>query len=302
MKVYSDIDKLKMHTAGGKLIDGCMALEGGAFRGIYTSGVLDCLMENGINMSTTVGVSAGALNGVNYSSRQICRSALLILGFRHDSRWVGTSAVKSDHGIIGFDFLQKDFLNVCPFDLDSFHEEGRRFIAVATNIDTGKPEYFDSTSLPMQDVYKTVAASASMPFVTRPVTFRGRRYLDGGCSTKLPIRWALKQDFRKVIFVGTNRAEMRRNENSSLGTMARIFYRNLPEFAKSLSRANAVYNSDCDMMDKAVSEGKMFRISPSVPVEVSRLEGNMEKLGELYHLGLQDARNALPSLREYLEL
>ena len=41
-----------------------IVLEGGATRGIFTSGVLDCLMEKEIYMSDVIGVSAGACNGL----------------------------------------------------------------------------------------------------------------------------------------------------------------------------------------------------------------------------------------------
>ena len=43
-----------------------LVLEGGAMRGVYTAGVLDVLMENGIQVDGVVGVSAGAVFGCNY--------------------------------------------------------------------------------------------------------------------------------------------------------------------------------------------------------------------------------------------
>lgn len=46
-----------------------MVLEGGGMRGLYTAGVLDELMEQGIYADSTVGVSAGAIFGCNYKSR-----------------------------------------------------------------------------------------------------------------------------------------------------------------------------------------------------------------------------------------
>ena len=47
-----------------------IVLEGGATRGIFTSGVLDCLMEKEIYMSDVIGVSAGSCNAVDYVSKQ----------------------------------------------------------------------------------------------------------------------------------------------------------------------------------------------------------------------------------------
>ena len=38
-----------------------LVLEGGAMRGMFTAGVLDVLMENGITVDGAIGVSAGAV-------------------------------------------------------------------------------------------------------------------------------------------------------------------------------------------------------------------------------------------------
>ena len=51
-----------------------LILEGGAMRGLYSAGVLDILMQNNINADVVYGVSAGALFGLNYKSRQIGRA------------------------------------------------------------------------------------------------------------------------------------------------------------------------------------------------------------------------------------
>ena len=50
-----------------------LLLEGGAMRGLFTAGVIDTLMENNILVDTVIGVSAGALFGMNYKSHQVGR-------------------------------------------------------------------------------------------------------------------------------------------------------------------------------------------------------------------------------------
>lgn len=50
-----------------------LLLEGGAMREMYTAGVLDIFMENNIKIDGILGVSAGALFGMNYKSKQIGR-------------------------------------------------------------------------------------------------------------------------------------------------------------------------------------------------------------------------------------
>ena len=51
-----------------------LVLEGGATRGVFTSGALDYLMEKDLYFSYVVGVSAGSCNAVDYVSKQIGRT------------------------------------------------------------------------------------------------------------------------------------------------------------------------------------------------------------------------------------
>ena len=301
-KEYSRVGEIQIEHAPDTLVQGCIALEGGAFRGVYTSGVLDCLMREGINLQTTVGVSAGALNGLNYTAGLIGRSALCNLKYRHDSRWIGMRAIKSDKGIVGFAFLFSDFEKEYPFAYERFFRGDRRFVAVATNLESGKEEYFDNSDPSSDTVFKAICASASMPYVSKPVEIGGKHYLDGGCATKLPIRWALDQNFQKLLFVATREPSYRRDTKEKTGLLDRGLYRRYPRFVEALHEMNRRYNEDCDLIDALVAEGKIFRIAPSVPVSVGRMEGDMEKLGALYRLGYEDAKRALPALKAYLQL
>jgi hypothetical protein len=146
IQVYSGIGALPSGSASDNITEGCMVLEGGAFRGVYTSGVLDALMEEDINMRCTVGVSAGALNGVNYVTGQIGRSGRINLRYRHDSRYVGAKAIRRNKGIIGFDFVFGDMDRVPPLDKKRFMDRSRQFYIVVTNLKTGRTEYLEKNS------------------------------------------------------------------------------------------------------------------------------------------------------------
>ena len=298
IQVYSGIETLPRGRASDNITEGCIVLEGGAFRGVYTSGVLDALMEEDINMRCTVGVSAGALNGVNYVSGQIGRSGRINLRYRHDSRYVGPKAIYRNKGIIGFDFVFGDMAKVPPLDKKRFMEKSRQFYAVVTNVKTGKTEYLEKNSgIPP---LRAVRASASMPFVSRPVIINGKPYLDGGCSCKIPYQFAIDKGFEKIIVIKTRPAEFRKSVSDRKLRAENIVYRNYPMFAKSLINSTEDYNRQCDELERLAAEGRIFLITPSENVSVSRLEGDMEKLGHVYNMGYNDARNELERLREYL--
>ena len=294
-KVYSKIDEFKIESASDNIIEGCVALEGGAFRGVYTSGVLDALMLNGINMSCAVGVSAGALNAINYISGDIRRSAIINLKYRHDPNYVGLRAFRRNKGPIGFDYVFQDLMKEVPFNFERFFDERRLMVAVATNLDTGKSKFFSNRDKDI--IFKATQASASMPFVSQPVKIGDKKYLDGGCSTRVPFKWGLEH-FSKVIVITTRSKDYRDPEGDI--PLTKTVYRKYPNFVKALNNMNKRFNKDCDYLDKLVEAGKVFRISPSKTIKIKRLESDVEKLGALYDLGLHDGLKAIPALKEYL--
>lgn len=298
-KVYSEVELLPSGEAPDTVTPGCLVLEGGAFRGIYTQGVLDALMKNGINFQTVIGVSAGALGGINYLAGNIGRSARMNLRYRHDPRYVGALALIKDHGVFGFDFAFNDMTDD-PLNTERFYDPRRRFVAVATNVETGKAEYFDRDTA--SDIFQAARASASMPYVSRPVTVDGAPYLDGGCSDKIPYRWAIDQGFEKIVVIKTQDRDFRKNPHPERSRrIAGRFYKNHPAFAEALAAADTDYNTQCDALEVLEDCGRVFVIAPSEPLKIHRLEKDMEKLGAVYYLGYQNGLEALPALRAYLE-
>ena len=295
-KIYQGTKTLPRGKAKDNLIQGCLVVEGGAFRGLYNQGVLDALMEQDINLCCTIGVSAGALAGVNYVAGRIGASARFNLTYRHDKRYVGSSAMRRDHGLIGFHFLFGRLQRKYPLDENRFYDPNRRFIVVATNCETGETEYFEKGIT--GDIQTAVQASASMPYVSEMVQVDGKKCLDGGCSCKIPYQWALDQGYEKIVVVRTREREYRKKESSA--RPARRFYRNYPAFAKKLDNSPRDYNAQCDELLALEETGKIFTIAPSQPVRVKRIEKDMDKLGELYYLGYRDAYQVMDSLKTYL--
>ena len=297
--IFSGIAFLPRGNASETITKGCIVLEGGAFRGVYGEGVLDALMENDINMATTIGCSAGAMNGMNYVAGQIGRAARVNLQYRHDSRYVGIDAFRHNQGVIGFDFVFNTLEGSDPFNMKRFNQPDRRFIVVASNCRTGRAEYFEKGHC--SDIIKATQASASMPFVSKMVELDGDPYLDGGCCDKIPYQWALDQHFDKSVVVRTREASYRKPLHSDRSKRAMHFaYRNYPEFAKCIVNMNEAYNHQCDEIVRLEKENKFFVISPSKQVKISRLEKDMEKLGALYYEGYNDAKKQLPALLSYL--
>lgn len=301
-KSYSGIGRIPAENASEKILDGCIVLEGGSLRGLYTSGVLDALMENDMNFQTTIGVSAGALNGANYVAGQIGRSARFNLSNRFNQRYFGLAAFIENRSPFGFRYMFSDTSNVEPFNYKRFNDPSRRFVAVATNISTAKPVYFEKNKC--SDIFTAMRCSATLPVLSEPVHLEGGNFLDGGCSMPIAYQWALDEGFEKIVVVRTRTRNFRKpeGEESITTTKAEEFkYRNYPDFLDELKRGHSIYNKQCDELEKLEKEGRIFVIAPSTPPTVSRLDSDLEKIGALYDLGVKDANEIIPSLKEYLK-
>ena len=274
-------------------------LEGGAFRGVYSSGVLDALMESGVNLECTVGVSAGAINGLNYVSGQIGRSIRVNLTYRHDSRYVGMGAMRKNQGIIGFDFLFQTLEETDPFDSRRFFAENRRFVAVAANCITGNAAYLEKGKC--ADIFQAVRASASMPFFSKPVWVEGMPYLDGGCADSIPYRWAMNQGYKKILVVRTRPAAFRKKPNIKVADIVgHLLYLEYPTFSAVLGGRVSHYNRQCDEVERLAQKGRVLMIAPSKDLRVSRLEPDLEKLKALYALGYEDTQAQMNEIKRYL--
>lgn len=297
MKVYSNLDRIPKGHASDRLIDGCLVLEGGAFRGLYTQGFLDAMMQNDLNLSCVIGVSAGALSGVSYVSGQIGRSGRINLTYRGDSRYVGRKAFIHSHSILDIGFLVEDRGIISePLDEERFYRKDQRFIAVATSCKTGRPVCFEKGRC--SDIMAGIRASATMPYISPMVMIDGEPYLDGGCSCKIPYLWALKRGFKKIVVIRTREKEFRKKEKRSRA--AYRVYRKYPAFARRLARSSHAYNLQCEELERLHRAGRLLQLTPSRKVTVKRIEKDVEKLGDLYWLGYYDCLDNLGKLREYL--
>lgn len=297
-KIYSKYDKIPLRQASDIIVPGCIALEGGSFRGVYTSGVLDVLAENDINMQTTIGISAGALTGYNYATGCIGRAAKINLGYRHDSRYIGYKTFFRDKGLIGYKFLFNESVEMFPYSEESLESGKRRYIAVATSCLDGSTKYYEYGKC--SNIFDAIQASSSMPYYSRIVKVDGTPCLDGGCSVKVPYQWAIDEGFEKIIVVRTLPKDYMRPEDGNNDAFAKVFYRRYPEFVKVLRASAPRANAETEELKKLEKKGRIFLICPPADKKMHGMEGDMEELGSYYEQGRKDAKAALSALKEYL--
>lgn len=284
------------------MIKAALVLEGGALRGMYTSGVLDTFLKNNMEFECVAGVSAGALNAMSYISKQPGRSAKINLEYCDDPRYIGRKAFIKNKGIIGYDYLFGDISeNKVPFDYKSFENTNQRFIIVTTNCEKAETEYLEKSNC--NDLFKAAQASSSMPLASAMVEINNNHYLDGAVTTSIPVKWALEQGYEKVVVVLTRDKTYRKPMLSNkMKKLYKLAYHKYPKLIEKLNTMPERYNKLQDEIIELEKEGKIFIIRPEKEVTVSRLEKDKEKLENLYKEGIAETEKNLDALKEYLEI
>ncbi len=275
-----------------------LVLEGGAMRGMYTAGVLDTLMEQGIEFDGIVGVSAGALFGINYLSRQKGRVIRYNKRFNSDKNYMGLRPLLREGNIVSTKYAYEDVPHIYdPFDDETYRQSKVPFYAVVTDIVTGKPKYVRIRSVFEQ--MDMLRASGSMPFVSRPVEIGSRLYLDGALTDSIPFEWLSEQGYDQLIVVLTRDASYRKEPMAKLPV--KLMYRRYPALQACLLRRHTMYNKQVATLAKWERQGKAFVIRPSQSISIGRMEKSAARLQEIYDLGCRDGADSLQAMIAYMQ-
>ncbi|KGM95312.1 patatin [Clostridium novyi A str. 4552] len=272
-----------------------LVLEGGGMRGIYTSGVLDFLMEKNIYIPYVIGVSAGACNASSYVSKQRYRSRDVNLKYIKDPRYIGIKNLILEKSIFSIKFLYDEVPNKLePFDYEQFKKSTQKFMIGATNCKTGEIVYFEKNQC--KDILKVIRASSSLPLVTPIVNLNGEPYLDGGISDSIPIKKAMEDGYTKNIVVLTRPKEYRK-EPIKYKRIIRFKYKKYPKLINKILNRYKEYNKTLDYIDELEEKGQIIVIRPSKDLKVDRLEKKVDKLEALYNLGYEDTKKVYDDIK-----
>ncbi|MBR5305495.1 MAG: patatin family protein [Oscillospiraceae bacterium] len=262
-----------------------LILEGGGMRGVFTCGVLDNFMERGIRFPFTIGVSAGACNGLSYLSGQKGRAKYSNIDLLERYRYVGLKYLITKRNIMDFDLLFHTFPNeIIPYDYNALAQCSEEFEMVTTSCVTGTACYFNEKNDPDR-IIDIVKASSSLPYVC-PISYvDGHPMVDGGVADSVPLQRALDKGFVNNVVVLTRNKGYRKPDKPS--KVPFFFYRKYPNLRRAISMRNLVYNSQMELVERMESEGKLLVIRPEKPLEVNRIERDTAKLLDLYNEGYE---------------
>ena len=277
-----------------------LIMEGGAMRGMFTAGVIDVMMDEGITYDMAVGVSAGAAFGCNYKSRQPGRALRYNKRFARDPRYCSIRSLIKTGDLYGADFCYHELPETLdPFDVETYRANPMDFFVVATDARTGRPIYHRCDQGDGGDL-DWFRASASMPLVSNPVMIDDMALLDGGIADPIPLKWAESQGYDHNVVVLTQPASYRKDRQSGLKGFG-VLLKDYPVVTRAMRFRHILYNSLVRDVVRKEKMGKVFVIRPKETLPIGRVSHDPEKLQTVYDLGVREMKEKLDELKNFLE-
>lgn len=276
-----------------------LILEGGAMRGMFTCGVLDVFMENGISFDGAAGISAGATFGCNLKSRQIGRALRYNMKFSRDWRYCSLKSLIKTGDLYGAEFCYHTIPEkLDPFDRAAFESDPMEFYIGATDVETGEVLFHKCTDGGPRDI-EWMRASASMPVVSNIVTVDGYKMLDGGIVCSVPYEYMEEQGYNRNVIVLT-RQKGYRKKKSSIVPLVKLVLRKYPAMGRAMAVRHIVYNAQMDEIERKEACGEVLVIRPPEDPGIGRTEKDPAELERVYQMGRSEAMRMLPEIRAFL--
>lgn len=277
-----------------------LVLEGGAMRGLFTAGIIDVMMEAGIEPDGIIGVSAGAAFGCNYKSRQPGRAIRYNTRFAKDARYSGIwSLLKSGdyfNAEFGYHIIPKQY---DVFDDEAFDKNPMEFIVVCTDVETGKPVYQQLTRADY-DTYEWIRASASMPLASKVVELAGQKLLDGGVADSIPLAYAESIGYDRNVVILTQPEGYQKEHNPFMPLM-RLALRKYPHMIEAMDTRHLMYNRQLEFVSQAEREGRCLVIRPKQKIPIGHISHDPENMRQVYDMGRDMGKEKLNDIKAFYE-
>ena len=276
-----------------------LIMEGGAMRGMFTAGVLDVLMENGLVTDGAIGVSAGAVFGCNYKSHQIGRVIRYNTEYCNDKRYASFKNLVKTGNLYSEQFCYHEVPEkLDPFDEAAFAASPMDFFVVCTDVKTGEPIYHKCRKGDAEDVL-WMEASASMPLAAKIVKIGHYGLLDGGVADSIPVRFFESIGYKRNLIILTQPKGYIKKKNKLLPAIRAKYFR-YPAFVEAVADRHERYNETLSYISMLEQAGKDYVIRPPIPLEIGAMERDPAQLRRVYETGRAVAQIQVEKIRDFL--
>lgn len=275
-----------------------LVLEGGGTRAIYTSGVLDAFIEEGIEFPYVIGVSAGSCNGVSFIGKNYRRQHDITINYCNDKRYMSFQSMIKNGEYLNTDWVFGELsYDLMPLDYDTYEKSGAVMCAVVTNAYTGKAEYMYPKGA-FRDGCPELEASCCLPGATKGVMIGDTLYYDGGLVDSIPLERALQDGCQKAVVILTQHKGYKKEPmNKNIG---RAFKKH-PKVAEAMENRHNAYNDQLKYVYEMQEQGLAYVIQPNAPLGATTLEKDLSKLEAIYQLGYKQGKQHAQAVKEFIK-
>jgi len=278
-----------------------LVLEGGGMRGAFTAGALSAFSREEITFSSVTGVSAGALTATSFLAGQPRRNYEIFVEYAADPRYMGVEMFRKTGSFFNFDFMLRELSEeLLPMDFAAIYDNPADLCIGMTEVETGRAEYFNKNSMPLEDLLTVMQGSASLPIISKIVEFREKKYLDGGIAAPIPIQQSIDAGNEYNVIVLTRPESYVKRQERRNPVLTRM-YRDYPAFLEVIDNRHEVYAAQQELCRRLEREGRAVVICPRDDIRMGRYERSPERLAALFDSALFSAFEKLPAIAEMIE-
>jgi len=269
-----------------------LIVEGGALRGVFSTGLLDGFLEARFNpFDFYMGVSAGASNLAAYLAGMIGRNRKIYLDYSLRPEFLNVFKFLRGGHLMDLDWLWNVTIREIRLDLAQIYSRGKPFIVVLTDVQTGKAVYRLTNAGDLEHVLKT---SSALPFFYRGYpSVEGRLMTDEGVADPLPGE-AVRRGARRVMVIRSRHRDYVKHNGLSEFVM-RWHARCFPMLRETLGKRAQRYNASVTFIRKPPAGVSIIEMCPPRNFRVSRFSRNRHVLEEGYEQGRHLASKAIES-------
>jgi predicted patatin/cPLA2 family phospholipase len=268
-----------------------LVVEGGALRGVFSTGLLDGFLETGFNpFDFYIGVSSGASNLAAYLAGMIGRNKKIYMDYSLRPEFISLARFFRGGHLMDLDWLWEITIREIRLDLPVIYSRGKPFIVVMTDVRTGQALYRVTGA---QDLEHSLKASSAMPLLYRRFPeVDGRPTADGGLTDALPVGEAIRRGARRIMVIRSRPRDYLKRPGPS-DVFLRRHLRGYPLLQKAVAVRIQCYNESVALVRKPPEGVSIVEICPPDNFRVSRLSRDLRILQEGYEQGRALAAEAV---------
>ncbi|WP_350355158.1 patatin-like phospholipase family protein [Faecalibaculum rodentium] len=276
-----------------------LVVEGGGTKIAYTGGVLQCFLEQGIDIPYCVGISAGAMMLLPYVSRQPGRLRLTGVDAASQKGLIGLKPIMEEGSLFALEKTAQFIQEKMPLDYETFFSSPTQLDIGVYDMKTRKTRYYGKEYVDASD--DLLIASCSLLLLSKPKQFDGNTVIDAGLTDMIPVSQALKAGCEKVIVVSTKEEGYRRKKAPWWQLMgARLVYHDR-QITEDFRNRHIHYEEQWQIIHDLEKEGKALVLRPHQDYGITRYTTDREKLDAWFKLGYAETLERLGEIRAFLD-